>query len=209
MLKGLKTLSFQTYQEFLMSKVLNVPYFSQRDNAFNPSGSCNVTSCAMALHYWGIRGDGSQKQLEDQLYKRCEDLGLSRHAPYDLKALIETYPGCKDYFEEHGTLSLIRSAIDKGQVCIVHGYSTGFGHIFVISGYDDTGFICQDPWGEWSPWFYTPDRGKDTHYSNRMIAACCSAYSYGEAIDLYNSMNSDQRESATGIWLHRVWRKLG
>jgi hypothetical protein len=160
----------------------------------------------MALYYCGIRGDGSQKQLEDQLYKRCEEKGLSRHSPWDLKELIESYPGCKDDFTENGSLPLIRKALDEEKVCIVHAYTTGFGHIFVINGYNDRGFICQDPWGEWSPWWYVCTNGKDVHYSNKMIAATCSSFSYGEAIDLYGSLSNAGIESAQGIWLHRVWR---
>jgi uncharacterized protein YvpB len=189
-----------------MAKTLNVKYFSQRDNSFNPSGSCNVTSISMALYYWGIRGDGSQPQLEDQLYQRCEERGLSRHSPLDLKALVETYPGCHDDFTDNGSIPLIRKALDEGRVCVVHTYTTGFGHIFAVSGYDNLGFICQDPWGEWSPWTYANTIGKDVHYSKKMIAAVCSAFSYGEAIDLYGSMTDAQVESAHGIWLHRIWR---
>lgn len=91
---------------------LKVPFLSQLDNRRNPYGSCNVTCVAMCLYYLGYpRQQGTQ--LEDQLYQRLEDLGKSRHDPYDLQFLIGTFPGFRDIFRVDGgfhdirTLSLI------------------------------------------------------------------------------------------------------
>ena len=43
-----------------MPKVeLNVPYFCQWDNALYPGGSCNLTSAAMVLEYFGKGGNVS------------------------------------------------------------------------------------------------------------------------------------------------------
>lgn len=171
------------------AKLLNVPYFSQLDNEFNPTGSCNVTSIAMCLKYLGIKGDGSYGQIEDQLYAHCEIVGWSRHDPYDLKKLAESYPGIRDNLTQTGTLNDIRTAIDKGHPCVVHGYFTRFGHIVVICGYDDQGFIVNDPYGEWCEAGYdTQACGKALHYSSGLIARVCSP----ESID--NPQN---------IWLHR------
>lgn len=156
------------------SKDLDVPYFSQLDNRYNPTGSCNVTSAAMCLCYLGMpRPDGAQ--LEDELYQKMESLGKSRHDPYHLKYLIETYPGYKDIFRENGTLVDIQSSINAGNPVIVHGYFTTFGHIIVIRGYDEKGFIVNDPYGEWFSSGYDNSRsGERLHYSYNLIARVCS-----------------------------------
>ena len=144
-------------------------------------------------------------QLEDQMYRRCENWGWSRHSPYGLKTLVESYPGCKDDFTDRGSLSDIRKAINNGKPCIVHGYSTGFGHIFVIRGYEDNEFICNDPWGEWFPWYYA-GKGDSVKYSDRMIVACCDSYSQGEAMERYSTMDVNDLDKASNIWLHRISR---
>lgn len=70
-------------------KVINgVPYFSQLDNKFEPYTACNVTSLAMCLWYLGIRGRGSQRQFEDELYIRAVDNGWNRFTTWGLKGLL-------------------------------------------------------------------------------------------------------------------------
>lgn len=179
-----------------MKLLKNFPYFSQLDNRNNPHGSCNVTSVAMCLAYFGIKGDGSQPQLEDQMYKRCIDRGWSRHSPYGLKALVESY-GFVDDFTEKGTLADIRKAIDENKPCIVHGYFTRSGHIVTICGYDDQGFIVNDPYGEaffdGKSYYYDTNRsGKQLHYSTKMISVLCSP----ESVSKPNN-----------IFLHRISKK--
>jgi hypothetical protein len=175
-----------------MPVLKNFPYFSQRDNQLNPSGSCNVTSIGMCLHYFGIRGDGSFPQLEDQLYDRCLHQGWSRHDPYGLQCLVESYK-LKDHLTTSGTLTDIRDAIDDGLPCVLHGYFTRFGHIIVVKGYDRGGFIVNDPWGEWhSSGYDTSVSGEGLHYSNGLIARVCSPESEANPKD---------------IWLHRIGKQ--
>ncbi len=137
---------------------LQVPYKSQRDNVRNPSGSCNVTSCAMTAQYLGIVGNGNG-QLEDQMYDRCEQRGWSRHDPLDLAKLLNSY-GLKDDFTFKGTWAGVKASLDKKRPVIVHGYFTKSGHIIVIKGYMTgltnnkevvTHWIVNDPWGVWTP----------------------------------------------------------
>jgi GH24 family phage-related lysozyme (muramidase) len=173
------------------SRDLKVPYFSQLDNSYNPTGSCNVTCVAMCLCYLGLpRPSGSQ--LEDQLYRKLEELGRSRHNPYDLKYLIETYPGYKDIFRENGTFAGIKTSINAGNPVIIHGYFTRFGHIIVIRGYDSTGFLVNDPYGEWFSTGYDTSRsGERLHYSYDLIARTCSP---------------ESRSNPTNIWYHTVFK---
>jgi hypothetical protein len=170
---------------------LKVPYFSQLDNRLNPYGSCNVTCVAMCLLYLGYpRQRGTQ--LEDQLCQRLEDLGRSRHDPYDLQFLIETFPGFKDIFRVDGGFRDIQTSIDAGNPVIVHGYFTRSGHIIVIRGYDDRGFIVNDPYGEWFSSGYDNSRsGEGLHYSYGLIARTCSPESQGDP---------------RNIWYHTVFR---
>lgn len=157
--------------------VLNIAYKSQIDNANNPTGSCNVTSSAMCLEYWGLKAKGSG-QLEDELYEWLESEGLSRHDPNHLKLAIEAY-GCRDDFSARATIAEIKQAIDNAIPVIVHGYFTTFGHIIVLIGYNDKGFICHDPYGEWTSGGYdrndggNPKKGEAIVYSYGLIERTC------------------------------------
>lgn len=173
------------------SRDLPVPYFSQLDNRYNPTGSCNVTCVAMCLCFLGMpRPSGIQ--LEDELYRKMETMDRSRHDPYDLKFLIESYPGYKDIFRENGTFNDIKASINAGNPVIIHGYFTRSGHIIVIRGYDDTGFLVNDPYGEYfSSGYDTSRRGERLHYSYDLIARTCSPESPNDP---------------KNIWFHKVFR---
>jgi GH24 family phage-related lysozyme (muramidase) len=157
--------------------VLNIAYKSQIDNANNPTGSCNVTSSAMCLEYWGVKAKGAG-QLEDELYEWLQREGLSRHDPNHLKLAIEAY-GCRDDFSTRATIAEIKQAIDNAIPVIVHGYFTTFGHIIVLIGYNDKGFICHDPYGEWTSGGYdrndevNPKKGEAIVYSYGLIERTC------------------------------------
>ena len=189
-----------------MAKLLDVPYFSQRDNELNPSGSCNVTCVAMCLYFHGIRGDQSRAQLEDQMYVRCINNGWDRHLPEDLKKLAESYPGISNDLTRSGSLQDIRAAIDQGFPCIIHGWFTGAGHIIVIRGYQDDGsFIVNDPNGEWYPTGY--DRtasGEKLVYSNRAIAALGGFSPRAKALFNYSQFTDADCEAVNTLWLHRI-----
>lgn len=171
------------------SKRLNVPYFSQRDNVFNPTGSCNVTSYAMVMRYFQVPRKEQGGQLEDELYSYMERNRLSRHDPWDLAQMGRDYR-LKVNFTSRGRLSDIRRAIAQGQPCIIHGYFTSFGHIIVVRGYDQAGFIVNDPYGQWTSQGYRKGQsGEALHYSNEVIASKCSP------------------EGKDFIWLHRLSKR--
>lgn len=157
----------------MISKRLDVSFFSQLDNKFNPYGSCNVTSIAMCLSFLGIKGDGSKAQLEDQLYKLCDDNGLSRHSPYDLVKLVNL-KGKKDDFTSTAKLSDIVKSINLGKPTVIHGFFTRSGHIIECHGYDPNGFICHDPYGDYKDRYTTsPNSGKNVYYSTEIIKKVC------------------------------------
>lgn len=157
---------------------IKVPYLSQLDNKNNPFGSCNVTSIAMVLRFFGIVGNG-QGQLEDQLYNRIEALGWSRHSPQDLTALINRdygKQGIRSRFSSNATHRQLKEHLATGNPAIVHGYFTDFGHIIVVKGYDDRAYggrgayIVHDPYGEYFESGYRRDLpGNDLKYSYRLF----------------------------------------
>ena len=147
---------------------LPVPWRSQRDNQENPGGSCNVTSCAMVLLFFGKVGNGDG-QLEDQLYRECESTGLSRNDPYHLAELL-TRHGIKDNFRTDATWDEAKRHLADGNPLIAHGFFTRTGHIIVIRGYNEKGFIVNDPNGEWWPDGYdTSVTGENLTYSYAMM----------------------------------------
>lgn len=172
-----------------LSKVLNIPHKSQLDNALNPTGACNVTSFAMVMAYFQIKGRTGVGQLEDELYRYMENSGLSRWEPDDLARAATAY-GIRDEFTMRGKLSDLRRAIASGYPCIIHGYFTSFGHILVVRGYDQNGFFVNDPYGEWSSSGYDNNAsGENLYYSNGLIQSKCSP------------------EGEDYVWIHRVSRQ--
>jgi uncharacterized protein YvpB len=152
---------------------LNVPYKSQLDNWFNPTGSCNVTSLAMCLEYLKARRKTSSGQFEDELYEYAINKGYSRHNPYDLARIVRDY-GCQDYFTENAVIDDIKDWIAAGNPAVIHGYFTSFGHIMPVVGYDEYGFIVHDPYGEWFSSGYRTDlSGSYLNYSYLLIRRVC------------------------------------
>ncbi|PPT05760.1 hypothetical protein CKA32_002556 [Geitlerinema sp. FC II] len=152
---------------------LEVPYKSQLDNWYNPTGSCNVTSLAMCLEYLGASRRSHIGQLEDELYEYAIERGLSRHSPYDLAQIVRDY-GCRDRFRTDATIEDAKDWLAEGNPLVIHGYFTSFGHIIVLVGYNDRGFIVHDPYGEWFEWGYRTDlSGAYLTYSYDLIRRVC------------------------------------
>jgi lysozyme family protein/uncharacterized protein YvpB len=152
---------------------LNVPYKSQLDNYYNPTGSCNVTSLAMCMQYLGIPRRDNIGQYEDELYEYALYNGLSRHDPWDLAKIVRDYGG-KDTFKPNATIEELQEWLAGGNPAVIHGYFTSFGHIVAVVGYTSSGFYVHDPYGEWFSTGYRTDLpGNFLHYSYNMIRATC------------------------------------
>ncbi|MDJ0714811.1 MAG: C39 family peptidase [Prochloraceae cyanobacterium] len=163
--EGIKPIIQYKLGDLLPTSVnLPVPYFSQRDNRHKPYGTCNVTSVAMCLAYYGIQPQTAHKQLEDELFEIVEQKGWDRHVHDDLRRLFELY-GINDVFKTDASWDEVKCHLANKNPVIISGYFTRSGHIIVLRGYDATGFRVNDPYGEWFDSGYQNKSGENLHYS--------------------------------------------
>lgn len=167
---------------------LNVHWRSQLNNSYEPYSTCNVTSVAMCLNYFGIKSQDPNEQLEDELYRYCQYKGYNKHSPEDLAQLVRDY-GCQDDFQYKAKWQDVKTWLTKGYPAIVHGYFTRSGHIIAIIGFNAQGFIVNDPYGEWFESEYdTNASGAGLLYSYEMMERLCGPDSDGQ------------------LWIHYIWK---
>lgn len=147
--------------------VAQTPYYPQRDNEYNPHGTCNVTCLAMVLSYHNVRPQRSETQLEDELYLRLQE-------PDAQAEFVRSYPSLakKGYKPRHvhgmlrwlaqqyGFYARFDSNVLRGQMeewgtehgpMILSGKFTGSGHIVTLVGQTICNdFIVHDPYGDWN-----------------------------------------------------------
>ncbi|MEL7036425.1 MAG: C39 family peptidase [Cyanobacteria bacterium J06592_8] len=127
---------------------LNVPYFSQRDNPRYSWSTCNVTSIAMVLYYYGLRPQYGG-QLEDELLQwTLNYAGAGAQTEHNvLTALIRAY-GFQSSFSTTRRWSQVREELINGRPVVIGADTTAAGHIFPIIGYNSYGYRVNDPWGD-------------------------------------------------------------
>ncbi len=158
-----------------MSSVkLAVPFLSQLDNQIAPLATCNLTSVAMCFGFFGhpmVDRDGTQ--LEDRLSNYCFEKGIVRGEPLGLERLIREW-GYKDDFQANASWSAAKKWLEMGNPLIAHGWFTRSGHIIVICGYNERGFIVNVQFGEWyAEGFDTTVTGEGLTYSYGMMERIC------------------------------------
>ena len=120
---------------------LDVPYFYQYDNRYEPGATCGITSTAMAVDWW-FPG----QVTPDQLYV---DYGKAQgQSPPGIEGIYEA-EGLYGASTYTGTRDRIRAHLDLGRPVVAHGWWTGSGHVVAIVGYDDQDWIVNDPAGDW------------------------------------------------------------
>lgn len=118
---------------------INVPYFRQ-----DKSTTCGVACLRMILSFNGIA------KSESKLEYKCDTSWLGNTCE-ELAECVKAY-NCKvEVFENMAESNLI-DFLEKGQPIIVlvdpaviYGGLQGFGHFFVVIGYDDDFFHYHDP----------------------------------------------------------------
>lgn len=131
--------------------ILDVPYYSQRDNYRDANRTCFSSSCAMLLKYLkpdSIKGD-------DDYIRTVFKVGDTTEAWVQLEALKRF--GLSASFKQNCGWSDIDSLLTKGipvPIGILHHgpvtAPTGTGHWLIIVGRteDNSAYIVNDPWGE-------------------------------------------------------------
>jgi uncharacterized protein YvpB len=167
---GLKIIGEYKVGDKLPEKVnLPIPYFSQLNNQFQPKKTCNVTSVAMCLYYFGIRPKNSNQQLEDELFNFVESKGWNKYLHDDLRKLFLEY-GVSNKFKTDATWDEVKVHLANKKPVIISGKFTSSGHIIVLRGYDETGFWVNDPYGEFFHSGYRTDlTGENLHYSYKLL----------------------------------------
>lgn len=165
-------------QETDMKSLKDFPLFGQLNNRIDPYDTCNMTSLAMCLHFYGLRGNGVG-QIEDQLSTYQKAKGLNRGSPTDIAFIANVFgakltPQVTDTFDPGASLEQIHDSIDAGNPVIVHGYFTRSGHIVVVTGYSATHVQLHDPYGEWYETGYdTNQTGSIYNLSNATFTRIC------------------------------------
>jgi len=157
--------------------VLDVVYFSQRDNYRDASRTCFSSSCAMLCEYLkpgtlpGAKGD-------DKYVEEVFKIGDSTDASVQIQTL--KHFGINASFKTNGSLSTLDSLLGQGIPVPIgilhHGVSSapsGGGHWLIVIGKEGTNYICQDPWGEIdnASGTYPSTDGKRKKYSENLIKA--------------------------------------
>ena len=149
----------------------NFPYFWQQDNGPEGWRQCQTSSIAMILKYLDVKGINDDTDYLKYVNKHGDT--TTREAHYEALAELKV----KAEFRTCLDAGDIKEQIDRGMpvaVGILHHGSVsgprGGGHFIVISGYSDSFWLVQDPYGEldlvdgmWAS--QTPTAGKNKHYS--------------------------------------------
>lgn len=152
---------------------LNVPHFSQRDNAHRPGATCNVTAIAMVMYYYGVRSR-SGKQLEDELYEWCvRRYGENSQTDNTVLVRLSQAYGFEASFSTTRTWGQIRSQLMQGRPVVVGGYFTHSGHIVTVVGYTSNGYIVNDPYGN-ALTGYRDTNGRKLFYSSGYMSQMCA-----------------------------------
>lgn len=154
------------------TKLLSVPFFSQRDNYRDADRTCFSSTNAMALKFLkpqAIKGD-------DDYIRTVFSLGDTTDASVQIRALARY--GLKAVFRQDANFDLVRAQLNKG-IPVPFGWvhrgpvsrPRGSGHWALAIGYTTTGLVVHDPWGE-------PDlisgttlssKGHSLHYSYKNL----------------------------------------
>ncbi len=130
------------------SFISGVPYFYQYHNAINPGGSCQNTSMAMILKFYGANSitpdeiSNHYGTSQAQTVAGFQQVFNSEAAYFGLS--------WRDAGTTTGSLADVHAQLAAGIPVVVHGYFTEYGHVIVLVGYDGDVYWAHDPAGKWN-----------------------------------------------------------
>ncbi len=166
--------------------VERVPYFNQYDNGINPGGSCQNTSVAMTLKFYGVN-------IHPDEITRDFGTGTAK-TPTGAARVFNHYAaqaGISQRMTGHfdGSFADLKAELDRGHPVVVNGYFTA-GHVVVVTGYDDSGYFVNDPAGEWNErwkggYAGQPYNGRGVHYGKAAFEQAVGTWDGVTAAPLY------------------------
>lgn len=165
---------YRTKPEPPKGGVLNVPYFSQRDNYRDASRTCFSSSCAMLCKFLKPNSIQSDDDYIREVFKR----GDTTDAAVQVQTL--KHFGINAAFKTNGTLGTLDSLLAQGipvPVGILHhgpaSNPSGGGHWIIVIGKEGNKYIVNDPWGEidHASGTYISQNGARLKYSENLIKA--------------------------------------
>jgi hypothetical protein len=131
------------------SGLLNVPYFSQRDNYRDASRTCFSSSCAMLCKFLKPGSIQSDNDYIKEVFKR----GDTTDASVQIQTL--KHFGISARFATNMTFATLDSLLAQNipvPIGILHkgpaGAPSGGGHWICVIGKEGDKYIVHDPWGE-------------------------------------------------------------
>ena len=163
------------------SGILNVPYYSQRDNYRDASRTCFSSSCAMLCKFLKPNSINNDDDYIREVFKR----GDTTDASIQVQTL--KHFGISSRFATNISFSTLDSMLAQGIPVPVgilhHGPSTapsGGGHWIIVIGKEidakapgGAWYVCNDPWGEINnaTGTYPSTKGNRVKYSNNLLKA--------------------------------------
>ncbi len=171
-----------------------VPYFYQYANAISPSASCQNTSVAMLLKYYGVN------ITPDQITARFgKDKAQSPEGLASVFNTLAAEAGISQRLRAHRNRGMedLNAQLAAGTPTIVHGYFTGYGHVVLATGYDGRNYTVNDPAGRWSGAFKGGYGGGQSASSGDGVRYSASSF--------YSAVATSNGSSYMAPWWHEVY----
>ena len=182
----IKKVKINSKEKYLIK---DVPYFYQYNNHCFPDSTCQNTSIAMLLKYYGWPGNPDQITKKFGRRKAQNAKGFSKvfnyyALNYNLDVRIKNDVNVDSVY--------IKKLLKEGKPVVVHGKFTSSGHIIVLVGFDQDYYYANDPAGKWNQEYNgnykqrTSTNGKYIKYKKEKL------------------LKAMQREY--GLWIHEIYK---